>query len=53
MGRDSMIAGLQFHHIGVACRDLKKEMRAFAIVEHGPRREGAGAMGRAAEDCER
>jgi len=32
MGCDSMIAGLQFHHIGVACRDLEKEMRSFAIV---------------------
>ena len=29
---NSMIAGLQFHHIGVACRDIEKEMRSFAIV---------------------
>jgi methylmalonyl-CoA/ethylmalonyl-CoA epimerase len=27
-----MIAGLQFHHIGVVCRDLDKEMRGFAIL---------------------
>jgi methylmalonyl-CoA/ethylmalonyl-CoA epimerase len=27
-----MIAELKFHHIGVACRDIEKEMRAFAIV---------------------
>jgi methylmalonyl-CoA/ethylmalonyl-CoA epimerase len=27
-----MIAGLQFHHIGIACRDLDKEMRSFAMV---------------------
>ena len=27
-----MIAGLYFHHIGVACRDLEMEMRSFAIV---------------------
>ncbi len=29
------------------------KLRAFAVVEHGPRREGAGAKGLAAEDCER
>jgi methylmalonyl-CoA/ethylmalonyl-CoA epimerase len=38
MGNAVMIAGLQFHHIGVACRDLEKEIRSFAIV--GYRLEG-------------
>jgi len=33
-----MIAGLQFHHIGVACRDIEKEIRAFATI--GYRLEG-------------
>jgi len=35
-----MIEGLKFHHIGVACRDIEKEIRAFAIVGYtleGPR----------------
>jgi methylmalonyl-CoA/ethylmalonyl-CoA epimerase len=27
-----MIDGLRFHHIGVACRDIDKEMRAFEVL---------------------
>ena len=38
MGNEVMMAPLQFHHIGVACRDLEKEIRSFAIV--GYRLEG-------------
>jgi len=30
-----MIAGLQFHRIGIACRDIEKEIRAFAMVGYG------------------
>ena len=27
-----MIEGLHFHHIGVACRNIEKEIQAFAIL---------------------
>ncbi len=30
-----MIAGLQFHHIGIACRHIEKEIRSFAMVGYG------------------
>jgi glyoxalase/bleomycin resistance protein/dioxygenase superfamily protein len=30
--KNAMIAGLQFHHIGMACRDIDAELRALAMV---------------------
>jgi methylmalonyl-CoA/ethylmalonyl-CoA epimerase len=29
---NAKIAGLQFHHIGIACRDIDAEVRALALV---------------------
>lgn len=34
-----MIEGFRFHHIGVACRNLEREIRAFAAL--GYERDGA------------